>query len=53
MHVYLFIIIVHYDGTHAYLFIIMVSVIYLFNIQYIYDSCFEKVLFIKNVFGER
>ena len=26
---------------------------YLFNIQYIYDSCFEKVLFIKNVFGER
>ena len=27
--------------------------IYLFNIQYIYDSCFEKVLFIKNIFGER
>ena len=27
--------------------------IHLFNIQYIYDSCFEKVLFIKNVFGER
>ena len=26
--------------------------IHLFNIQYIFYSCFEKILFIKNVFGE-
>ena len=38
---------------HIFIDLFIYLFIYLFNIQYIYDSCFEKVLFIKNIFGER
>ena len=37
---------------HIFIDLFIYLFIYLFNIQYIYDSCFEKVLFIKNIFGE-
>ena len=56
MYIYIYDCTKHDYFKYIHWFIYYLSVylfIHLFNIQYISYSCFEKILFIKNAFGER